>query len=60
MFLNQKKYYLGQKISLFQKFPTSSLENEWFDFSQYGLMIIVPNLLEILVYSMTFIDIYSN
>ena len=60
MFLNQKQYHSGQKICLFQKDTKSSLVNEWFDFSMYGLMIIVPNFLENLVCNKTFKLIYSN
>ena len=43
-----------------QKDIKSSLVNEWFDFSIYGLMIIVPNFLENLVRDKTFKLIYSN
>ena len=60
LFLNQKQYHLDQKISLLQKDTKSSLVNEWFDFSLYGLMIIVPNFLENLVRDKTFKSIYSN
>ena len=60
MLLTQKKYHSGQKISLLQKDTKSSLVNEWFDFSLYGLMIIVPNFLENLVRNKTFKLIYSN
>ena len=60
LFLNQKQYHSGQKISLFQKYTKSSLVNEWLDFSLYGLMIIVPNFLENLVRDKTFKLIYSN
>src|ERR1700735_2093754 len=60
LFLNQKQYHSGQKISLFQKDTKSSLVNEWFDFFLYGLMIIVPNFLENLVRDKTFKLVYSN
>ena len=60
LFLNQKQYHSGQKISLLQKDTKSSLVNEWFDFFLYGLMIIVPNFLENLVRNKTFKLIYSN
>ena len=60
MFLSQKQHHSGQKISLLQKDTKSSLVNEWFDFSLYGLMIIVPNFLENLVCDKTFKLIYSN
>ena len=60
LFLNQKQYHSGQKISLLQKDTKSSLVNEWFEFSLYGLMIIVPNFLENIVHDKTFKSIYSN